>query len=113
VCTTHGEVEGVPDMRVKGVLDDGTGTMNIVLNRTLTEQVLGMDMDQAIKMSMEKRSFTAVQKEVENRLLVKTVTIRGDIVLDDYGLSCYAKEISFPSIDVEKEAQRLLEEVEA
>jgi len=113
ICTTHGEVEGVPDMRVKCVLDDGTGTMNVVLNRALTEQVLGMSMDDAIKMAMEKRSFTVVQKEVENRLLVKTVTIRGDMVLDDYGLSCYAREISFPEIDVEEEAQKLLEEVEA
>jgi len=113
ICTTHGEVEGVPDMRVKCVLDDGTGTMNVVLNRPLTEQVLGMSMDDAIKQVMEKRSFTAVQKEVENKLLVRTVSIRGDAVLDDYGLSSYAREISFPEIDVEEEARELLEEVEA
>ena len=113
ICTTHGEVGGVPDMRVKCILDDGTGTMNVVLNRALTEQVLGMSMDDAIKLAMEKRNFSAVQKEVENRLLVKMVTIRGDVVLDDYGLSSYARELSFPEIDVEEEARKLLEEVEA
>ena len=113
ICSTHGEVEGVPDMRVKCVLDDGTGTMNVVLNRSITEEVLGMKMKEAIKTAMEKRNFSVIQKEVENRLLVKTVNIRGDVVLDDYGLSSYARDLSFPEIDVEEEARKLLEEVEA
>ncbi len=113
VCSTHGEVEGVPDMRVKCVLDDGTGTMNVILNRYLTEEVLGMSMKEAMKIAMEKRNFSIIQKEVENRLLVRTVNIRGDVVLDDYGLSSYAREISFPKIDVEEEARKFLEEVEA
>ena len=112
-CSTHGEVAGVQDMRIKCVLDDGTGTVNVVMDRQLTEKILGMSMDEAQKLAIEKRNFSVIQKEVEKKLLMKNVTIRGDVLLDDYGLSCYATDVSFLEVDVEQEARKLLEEVEA
>src|SRR2546428_11422748 len=39
-CRLHGEVKGQPDLRVKAVLDDGSGAVTAVFDRELTEALL-------------------------------------------------------------------------
>ncbi|MEA3135788.1 MAG: hypothetical protein QOC71_69, partial [Thermoplasmata archaeon] len=46
MCRLHNRVEGVPDLRIKGVLDDGTGALSMVVGRELTESVLGKTLAQ-------------------------------------------------------------------
>ena len=36
-CADHGKVEGVYDLRIKGVIDDGVTSQDVILNRKLTE----------------------------------------------------------------------------
>jgi len=42
-CRSHGAVDGVDDLRTKAILDDGTGTVTVVLDDELTSEVYGGD----------------------------------------------------------------------
>ncbi|NOR17256.1 DNA-binding protein, partial [candidate division WOR-3 bacterium] len=40
-CKIHGKVEGKSDIRIKLVVDDGTGAVSTIIGRELTEKLLG------------------------------------------------------------------------
>ncbi|MHC1566345.1 MAG: hypothetical protein ACXQTD_01045 [Candidatus Syntropharchaeia archaeon] len=40
-CSIHGEVEGVSDLRIKAILDDGTGALMLILNRACVMKLVG------------------------------------------------------------------------
>ena len=40
-CAVHGAVQGKADVRMKLVIDDGTGSVSAILGRELTEKLLG------------------------------------------------------------------------
>ncbi|MCL7417355.1 MAG: Single-stranded DNA binding protein, partial [Halalkalicoccus sp.] len=46
-CRSHGQVEGEDDLRVKAILDDGTGTVTAILGTDLTREIYGGDIDDA------------------------------------------------------------------
>jgi len=46
-CTDHGKVEGVNDIRLMMVIDDGKKTYNINCNRKLTEELMKITVDEA------------------------------------------------------------------
>ncbi|HEV8360528.1 MAG TPA: hypothetical protein VGR28_08755, partial [Candidatus Thermoplasmatota archaeon] len=45
-CRLHGKQKGAPDLRVKGVLDDGTGAITVFLPREIVEAILGRTMEE-------------------------------------------------------------------
>ena len=50
-CSIHGKVSGKSDLRLKLVIDDGTGSINSVLNKELTEKLIGKSLEQCKNMS--------------------------------------------------------------
>src|SRR5205823_4517390 len=52
-CRLHGEVKGEPDLRVKAVLDDGSGALTAVFDRELTEALLDKTLDSCIASAKE------------------------------------------------------------
>jgi len=110
-CRVHGKVDGDPDLRVKGVLDDGTGALTVIVNRELTEKILGYDLDEAMDIARDKMNQDVIKDELEEKLIAQPIRARGDITSDEYGLMLIAKEIDYKKIDVEEEARELLDEV--
>jgi replication factor A1 len=47
-CAEHGKVEGKHDLRVKAILDDGKEPQDILLNREITEDIIGIGLEGAI-----------------------------------------------------------------
>ncbi len=105
-CNTHGDVQGVADLRVKGTVDDGTGAVSLVLKRDPTVSVVGMDVSKAEQHAKELGDESVVVKLIEQRLLDKLVQIRGNIISDDFGLTLIGEEIEV----VEPEREPLVEE---
>ena len=46
MCMVHGKVQGKHDLRIKGVLDDGTGAVTVILGKELTEKLSGKTMEE-------------------------------------------------------------------
>ena len=54
VCVVHVEVEPLADLRIKARIETKGGIYSILLNRTLTEKVIGMSLEDAQKIGKEK-----------------------------------------------------------
>ena len=110
-CKTHGTVEPIPDLRMRIIIDDGTGSIATTMNREATERFTGVTFDAAFNLS-KARGEDIVVKDLGDRLYMKHLKVRGDAMIDEYGVKINAKEISLDDVDVNKGAKDLLEEVE-
>ena len=112
ICKLHGRVDGYPDLRVKAILDDGSGAVGVVMSRELTEKLLDITLDESMQKAKEKMNFDIVKDEMDEVLTLKVVTVSGPITADQYGLSMIAKEAQLSTQDVKQEAEKLLVELE-
>ncbi|MBE6524121.1 MAG: single-stranded DNA-binding protein [Thermoplasmata archaeon] len=111
-CTTHGMVEGIMDLRLKVVIDDGTGAIGAIINRADTEKLTGVTLQAAQGLASIKGEGV-VGREITSKILMKRVTVTGNVMSDDYGPSMIVKSADILDIDIEAEANALLDEVEA
>lgn len=111
-CTAHGQVEGVPDLRLKVVVDDGTGAIGAIINRADTEKLTGVTMAAAQGLAAAQGEGI-VGREMAGRVLMKRISITGNVMSDNFGPSMIVKETKLVEVDVETEASELLDEVEA
>ncbi len=110
-CRVHGKVDGKADLRVKGILDDGTGALTVIINRDLTEDILGYDIDKAMDIAKDEMNQEVIRDEVEEKLIAQPLKVRGNVTSDEYGLMLVADDVDHKSIDVEQEAREMLDEV--
>ncbi len=82
-CSIHGQQEGIPDLRTKVVLDDGTGALFAILNTEITEQILGMDVKECESKYCDDEA--RVVEHLSCRLLGKEFLMRGNVIRDDFG----------------------------
>ena len=110
-CKMHGTVEPVPDLRMKIIVDDGTGSIATTMDRACTERFTGVSFDAAFNLQ-KARGEDIVVKELSDKLYMKHVKIRGNAMIDEFGLKINAKEIVPDDVDVKQRAKELLDEVE-
>ena len=113
MCKIHGRVDGYPDLRVKAILDDGSGAVGVVMSRELSEKLLDITLDESMQKAKEKMNFDIVKDEMDELLTLKILTVSGPVTADQYGLSMIAKEAQLSAVDVKQEAEKLLVELEA
>ncbi len=106
-CNIHGEVDGIEDMRLKLIVDDGTGAVNATLNEELSRKVLGKN-----KEELKKMDETEIEELYREKIFAKKVSLKGNALSDDFGLTFIPKDIEFVDIDVDKEAEKLRQELE-
>lgn len=106
-CSIHGSVKGVDDLRVKLFVDDGTGAVSSVLNREFTENILGKTMDECKEMDENK-----LADEINKVFFAKRICLRGNALGDEFGTSVIPKEACFVDVDIQKEAERISENLE-
>jgi len=110
-CRLHGKVNGAPDMRVKAVVDDGTGSLSAILGRELTERILGRDLAAAQKMASEAMSVDVVEEQLREKLVATTWRFVGNALSDDFGVMLLVREADPVTKDVVAEARKLLGEL--
>ena len=111
-CRIHGEVKGEADLRVKAVLDDGSGALTAVFNRELTEALLDKTMEAAIAQAKEAMSADVVRDELSDLLVAQPIEARGNVTSDDYGLMMIVDSAKLLRVDVQTEAREMLEAME-
>jgi replication factor A1 len=110
-CRSHGAVEGQDDLRVKAVLDDGTGTVTAVLDERLTEDVYGGDVEDAKAHAREEMDQEAVADAIREELVGPEFVVRGSLSIDDYGATLTVRSFDPAGDRPESRARDLLAEV--
>ncbi|WP_435182670.1 Single-stranded DNA binding protein [Halobellus sp. EA9] len=110
-CRTHGEVDGEDDMRVKAIVDDGTGTVTAILDRELTEELYGGTLEDAMEAARDAMSKEVVADEIRERVVGHEYRVRGNLSVDDYGANVEASEFERAGDDPAARARTLLSEV--
>jgi len=77
MCGEHGKVDGSYDLRIKASIDDGRMTQDILINRETTEQLVGLTLDEAIKMALEALENEVVRGLIEEKLVGRYYSITG------------------------------------
>jgi len=111
MCKLHGRVEGLPDLRIKAILDDGSGAVSVVFNRELTEKLTGITLDEALQTAKDKMDLEVVGDMMGDMLALKVATVTGSLRSDPYGLSMIANDVEIKAEDVKPEAEKLLTEL--
>ena len=108
-CRLHGKVKGLFDLRVKAVLDDGTGALTIFLPREIVEPLLGRTMEQCQAIAKEAMSPEVVEEELAAKLTARYLRVTGNATSDDFGLMLIASraEVLQPQ-GLKAEAEKLL-----
>ncbi|ADE03265.1 hypothetical protein [Haloferax volcanii] len=68
-CSEHGSVEGEFDLRIKAVVDDGDEVHEVIFNREMTEELTGIELDEAKQMAMDALDTTIVEEEMRGDLV--------------------------------------------
>ncbi|UCE92343.1 MAG: hypothetical protein JSV90_04190 [Methanobacteriota archaeon] len=111
-CKVHGRVEGYPDLRIKAVIDDGTGSVSTVFGREITEKLMGFTLDECMDKARQAMNFDAVKDSLDEALLFRIVDIGGNVTADAYGLSMIAKEAELVTPDSKEDIETLLVDLE-
>ncbi len=111
-CMSHGTVEPVQDIRLKVVIDDGTGALSAIIGRELTEKLTGMTLKMAVDLSKARGETEAVTRAMADRVLMRRVTVTGNVMSDDYGPMMIVSSADDDKIDVPARAAELLKKVE-
>ena len=108
MCRVHGKVDEKLDMRVKSIIDDGTGSMSLVLNAELTQAICGITIEQAKEISKAAMTTAAVEEEVKKKLMGKLLKARGNMSKGEFGVSLVASKVWEPGDTNKEKAKELL-----
>jgi replication factor A1 len=106
-CSIHGKVSGTSDLRLKLIIDDGTGSVSSILNRELSEKLIGKTLEDCKKMNE-----TDLLNEINKMFFARTISLRGNALGDEFGTSLIAQDVKLVDIDLNKEAERLSQDLE-
>jgi replication factor A1 len=112
-CRSHGEVDGVDDLRVKAIVDDGSDAVTVVLDRELTEEVYGGTMEEAMAAARDAMDQSVVADRIRERIVGREYRARGNLSVDEYGANLDAAEFTESDDDPAERASALLAEVGA
>jgi replication factor A1 len=101
-CPEHGKVKGEYDLRIKAVLDSGTSTQDVLINRELTEELVGLSLDSAIAMAADALDPGVVLDKLKHELVGRYYIASGH-KLDRYILANSITPMSFLDIGILEE----------
>jgi replication factor A1 len=109
-CRSHGEVDGEDDLRTKAILDDGTGTVTVILDDELTAELYGGSLAEARDHARDAMDREVVADAIRDGVVGREFRVRGRLTVDEYGANLEAREFARRSVDPAARAEQLLEE---
>ncbi|HDN74030.1 replication protein A [Archaeoglobales archaeon] len=105
MCPVHGKVGWYDDLRIRGVIDNGENTYEIILNEENIKDLTGIDLEGAKKMAKENLDRSVVLSELKRMLLGKYLKVGGDLV----GRFLMVRRVEFYKPEITAEIEKLLE----
>ncbi len=108
---TDGNTPGAePDLRIKAILDDGTGCVQTIIGRADTERLLGKNVEQCLEEA--KAAFPngdeLIARQIADKVTGRVFVAHGFAREDDYGVMFISRSLQESLQDAEAEAQALL-----
>ncbi|MBB70604.1 MAG: hypothetical protein CMB28_05820 [Euryarchaeota archaeon] len=94
-CSSY---EGVDDVRLRMVLDDGHSTISLIVNKIATESLIGMKQEQISSNIVENGSMAFVQ-ELRERLLGRKLKASGRTIVDEQGAMLLSDDVELIEVD--------------
>ena len=94
-CTSY---EGVDDVRLRMVLDDGHSTISLIVNKIATESLIGMNQEQISSNIVENGTMAFVQ-ELRERLLGRKLRANGRTIVDEQGAMLLSDDVELIDAD--------------
>lgn len=112
LCRLHGSVNPEPDLRIKAVVDDGEGVLTVIMNRTITESITGISLNNAMRRAKEMMNPLVIKEDIENLLIAHPVEVSGNVTRDEFGLLMIASDARLAEFDIRSEATEMLTKLE-
>ena len=97
-CATHGAQEGDKDVRLRMVLDDGQSTISLIVNKSASEALLGMNQDEISSDIVENGTMAFVQN-LRERLLGRELKATGRTIVDEQGAMLLSDDVELVEVD--------------
>jgi replication factor A1 len=110
-CRAHGAVDAEDDLRVKAILDDGTGTVTVVLDEERTAEIYGGGIEQAREHARDAMDREVVADAIREELVGRVFRVRGSLSVEDFGATLDATTFEADGEAPADRATRLLEAV--
>ena len=108
ICNQHGEDEGNQDVRLRLVIDDGTSTSSLLINKDASLNLLNMTEDQ-IKEEIDSNGQMEFVQRLRGKMLGRLVIASGRTIVDDQGAMILADKAEL----VEQDPQLISTEIRA
>lgn len=89
-CRTHGTRAGVPDLRARLVVDDGTGAVTVELGRSAVEGMLGLALEQAVREAAS--GAPGLDSRLTEEWFGRRVRASGRCLRNEFGLTLFADD---------------------
>ena len=106
VCFTHGEQDGDSDVRLRLVLDDGIGSLSLMVNKIAATNLLSMDEEKITKEIEENGSMAFVQ-QIRELLLGRKMKVSGRTFVDEQGSMLISDDVELLESDSALDASEL------
>jgi len=97
-CATHGAQEGNKDVRLRLVLDNGKSTISLIVNKSATESLLGMNQEEISSNVSENGSMQFIQ-DLRERLLGRQLLANGRTIVDEQGAMLLSDDVELVESD--------------
>ena len=94
-CETY---EGVDDVRLRMVMDNGQSTISLIVNKIASESLIGMSMDEISSFVAENGSMQFVQN-LREKLLGRELKANGRTIVDEQGAMLLSDDVSVIEVD--------------
>jgi replication factor A1 len=108
MCRAHGKVDEKADMRIKAIIDDGTGAITLVLDSRLTQKICGIGIEEAKKLARIAMSQKAVEEEIKKKLQGRRLAARGNMSKGEFGITLVVSDVWEPHATIQQKAAQLL-----
>jgi len=108
MCRVHEKVHEKSDMRIKAIIDDGTGALTLVLDSRLTQKICGLNIEEAQKIAKISMSQKAVEDDIKRKILGRRFAARGNMSKGEFGITLVASDAWEPAQTIQEQAQKLI-----
>jgi len=102
----HAKVDEKADMRIKAIIDDGTGALTLVLDSRLTAKNMRDHIEEAQKIAKTAMSQKVVEDDIKRKLLGKKFAARGNMSKGEFGITLVATDAWEPPGTIREKAHK-------